>query len=129
MIAFIDQYRSAFGVKPICSVLPIAPSTYHARMCQRVAPELTSMRVKRDAMLRPEIKRFSMKISVFTARARSGGCRRGFAKGRQRLMKTIEFLHALKNARVRSSGFPGLTRQRRRLRKSAKIQCFAAHGK
>ena len=57
MIAFIDQYRSAYGVEPICSVLPIAPSTYYARMRQRVAPELTSMRVKRDAMLRPEIKR------------------------------------------------------------------------
>jgi putative transposase len=33
MKAFIDAYRSDYGVEPICKVLPIAPSTYweHAR--------------------------------------------------------------------------------------------------
>jgi putative transposase len=31
MIAFIDDHREAHGVEPICRVLPIAPSTYHAR--------------------------------------------------------------------------------------------------
>jgi len=25
MIAFIDDHRSAYGVEPICKVLPIAP--------------------------------------------------------------------------------------------------------
>ena len=30
MIAFIDDHRAAYGVEPICRVLPIAPSTYHA---------------------------------------------------------------------------------------------------
>ena len=29
MIAFIDDHRGAYGVEPICKVLPIAPSTYH----------------------------------------------------------------------------------------------------
>ena len=29
MIAFIDDHRGAYGVEPICEVLPIAPSTYH----------------------------------------------------------------------------------------------------
>ena len=29
MTAFIDQYRSAYGVEPICKLLPIAPSTQH----------------------------------------------------------------------------------------------------
>ena len=28
MIAFIDEHREAYGVEPICKVLPIAPSTY-----------------------------------------------------------------------------------------------------
>ena len=28
MVAFIDEYRSEYGVEPICRVLPIAPSTY-----------------------------------------------------------------------------------------------------
>jgi hypothetical protein len=29
MVRFIDAHRDAHGVEPICSVLPIAPSTYY----------------------------------------------------------------------------------------------------
>ena len=36
MIAFIDDHREAYGVEPICKVLPIAPSTYHAHVAQRI---------------------------------------------------------------------------------------------
>jgi hypothetical protein len=36
MIAFIDDHREAYGVEPICKVLPIAPSTYHAHIAQRI---------------------------------------------------------------------------------------------
>jgi putative transposase len=32
MIAFIDEHRAVHGVEPICRVLPIAPSTYHAHV-------------------------------------------------------------------------------------------------
>jgi len=35
MIAFIDDHRDAYGVEPICRVLPIAPSTYHEHIAQR----------------------------------------------------------------------------------------------
>jgi hypothetical protein len=35
MIAFIDDHREAHGVEPVCKVLQIAPSTYHARVAQR----------------------------------------------------------------------------------------------
>jgi putative transposase len=35
MIAFIDDHREAYGVEPICKVLPIAPSTYHAHVAKR----------------------------------------------------------------------------------------------
>jgi putative transposase len=35
MIAFIDDHREVYGVEPICKVLPIAPSTYHAHVAQR----------------------------------------------------------------------------------------------
>ena len=35
MIAFIDDHRQAYGVEPICKVLPIAPSTYHAHVARR----------------------------------------------------------------------------------------------
>ena len=29
MVAFIDRYRDHYGVEPICSQLPIAPSQYY----------------------------------------------------------------------------------------------------
>ena len=35
MIAFIDEHRAVHGVEPICRVLPIAPSTYHAYAARR----------------------------------------------------------------------------------------------
>ena len=35
MIAFIDDNRGSHGVEPICSVLPIAPSTYHKHVAER----------------------------------------------------------------------------------------------
>ncbi len=54
---FIDQHRDAYGVEPICSVLPIAPATYYAHRAWRRDPELRCTRKKRDAVLRDEIKR------------------------------------------------------------------------
>ena len=38
MIAFIDDHRGAYGVEPICKVLPIAPSTFPAHVAKRVDP-------------------------------------------------------------------------------------------
>jgi hypothetical protein len=38
MIAFIDDYREAHGIEPICKVLPIAPSTYHDHVAKRIDP-------------------------------------------------------------------------------------------
>ena len=38
MIAFIDEHRAVHGVEPICRVLPIAPSTYHAHAARRADP-------------------------------------------------------------------------------------------
>jgi transposase InsO family protein len=57
MIAFIDDHRQAYGVEPICRVLPIAPSSYHARAAQRRAPERASARTQRDGLLKAEIRR------------------------------------------------------------------------
>jgi helix-turn-helix protein len=57
MTAFIADHRDAFGVEPICRVLPIAPSTYHAHAMVKRSPELASDRARRDAALLPEIKR------------------------------------------------------------------------
>jgi putative transposase len=57
MIAFIDDHRHVFGVEPICKVLPIAPSTYHAHVARRADPEKLPRRGKRDAALKVEIRR------------------------------------------------------------------------
>ena len=57
MIAFIDDHRGAYGVEPICEVLPIAPSTYHTHAARRADPSRLPARAKRDASLMPEIAR------------------------------------------------------------------------
>ena len=57
MIAFIDNHRAAYGVEPICRVLPIAPSTYHADTAKRADPTKLSARAQRDAALQTDIKR------------------------------------------------------------------------
>ena len=73
MIAFIDDHRKAHGVEPICRVLPIAPSTYHAHVARRVDPTRLSARAKRDDGLMPEVRRvFEENFGVYGVR-RSGG--------------------------------------------------------
>jgi transposase InsO family protein len=57
MVAFIDEHRALYGVESICSVLPIAPSTYYEQQARKKNPELLPARVKRDAELRPQIDR------------------------------------------------------------------------
>ena len=57
MIGFIDDHRAAYGVEPICRVLPIAPSTYHAHAVQRADPSRRSARAHRDAALQADIQR------------------------------------------------------------------------
>jgi putative transposase len=52
MITYIDRHKDRYGVEPICRVLPIAPSTYHA--ARRWPP---SARRRRDEQLKIEIRR------------------------------------------------------------------------
>ena len=69
MIGFIDDHRGVHGVEPICKVLPIAPSTYHANTAKRVDPEKCPARAKRDAELVPEIERvFEENFRVYGVR-------------------------------------------------------------
>ena len=69
MIGFIDDHRGAYGVEPICRVLPIAPSTYHAHVARRVDPALLPERAKRDDVLKPEIQRvFEENFGVYGVR-------------------------------------------------------------
>ena len=53
MIAFIDDHRAVYGVEPICKVLPIAPSTYHAHAAKRADPGKLSARAQQDTALKP----------------------------------------------------------------------------
>lgn len=56
-VAFIDRHREEYGVEPICSVLPIAPSTYYAHEARGADPTLRSARAKRDDVLQEEVRR------------------------------------------------------------------------
>jgi len=69
MIAFINDHRQVYGVEPICKVLPIAPSTYHAHIAKRIDPAKLSARAKQDITLKPEIARvFAENFEVYGVR-------------------------------------------------------------
>jgi transposase InsO family protein len=69
MIAFIDDHRAAYGVEPICKVLPIAPSTYHAHAARRADPAKQPPRAKRDLALMADIRRvFDANFGVYGVR-------------------------------------------------------------
>jgi transposase len=69
MIAFIDDHRGTYGVEPICRVLPIAPSTYHAHVAQRVDPAKISPRARQDLVLMEQIRRVhAANFAVYGAR-------------------------------------------------------------
>ena len=57
MVAFIEEHRGAYGVEPICAMLPIAPATYYTHAARRRDPELRCARAKRDDELRVQIRR------------------------------------------------------------------------
>jgi putative transposase len=69
MIAFIDDHRGAYGVEPICKVLPIAPSTYHAHAARRTDPARLPARARRDLVLTADIQRvFDANFGVYGVR-------------------------------------------------------------
>jgi putative transposase len=63
MIAFIDDHRAAYGLeprsgsRPICRVLPIAPSSYHEQAARGRDPDRAPARQKRDVELCREVRR------------------------------------------------------------------------
>ncbi len=57
MRKFIDQYRHAYGVEPICRVMQVAPSGYWRYAAQQRNPELRCARVQRDDVLSVDIER------------------------------------------------------------------------
>lgn len=57
MTVFIDEHREAYGVEPICELLPIAPSIYYEQKARQADPSRLPERVRRDAVLCDEIER------------------------------------------------------------------------
>ena len=57
MVQFIDAHRDAYGVEPICDVLPIAPSLYYELRARRHDPERRPPRTRREEMLSRQIRR------------------------------------------------------------------------
>jgi putative transposase len=108
MIAFIDDHREAHGVEPICRVLPIAPSTYHAHVAKRADPSLLSARAQRDLALRREIRRvFAANFEVYGARKVWRQLRReGHDVARctvERLMRAMGLQGVIRGKRVRTT--------------------------
>jgi transposase InsO family protein len=69
MTAFIDDHREAYGVEPICRLLPIAPSSYFERIAQRKDLARLSVRAKRHLELKPEVARvFGENYEVYGVR-------------------------------------------------------------
>jgi len=108
MIAFIDEHREAYGVEPICRVLPIAPSTYHGHTARRKTPALASARAKRDLALAREVRRvFEENFCVYGARKVWRQLRReGFDVARctvERLMRAMGLRGAVRGKPVRTT--------------------------
>ena len=108
MIAFIDDHREAYGVEPICKVLPIAPSTYHAHIAQRIDVSKRSARAQRDAALKIEVRRvFAENFGVYGVRKVWRQLRReGFTVARctvERLMASLGLQGVIRGKPVRTT--------------------------
>jgi transposase InsO family protein len=69
MIAFIDDQREVYGVEPICGILRIAPSTYHAHVVRRADPAQASPRARRNLVVMKQIRQVhAANFGVYGAR-------------------------------------------------------------
>lgn len=108
MISFIEAHREAYGVEPICRVLQIAPSTYHARIAQQRDPTRLSAWARRDHDLKPEISRiFAENFAVYGVRKVWRQLpREGFGVARctvERLMRDLGLYGAIRGKPVRTT--------------------------
>jgi len=108
MVRFIDTHREAYGVEPICAVLPIAPSTYYEQKARQADPTCLPARAQREAALRPESTR------VLQANRRVYGAKKVWKQLRReghrvarctvaRLMRTAGLRGVVRGRRVRTT--------------------------
>jgi putative transposase len=105
MIAYIDRNKDRFGVEPICTHLPIAPSTYYEARSRR-----PSARALRDEDLKTEISRVhAANFGVYGARKLWRHLsREGIVVARctvQRLMRELG-LQGVRRGKVRRTTIP-----------------------
>ena len=104
MVDFIDEHRGSIGVEPICSMLPIAPSTYYEEKARERDPSKRPLRQQRDAELRLEIKRiFAENFGVYGARK----------VWRQMLREKISVARCTVERLMREMGLQGAVRGRK----------------
>jgi transposase InsO family protein len=104
MVAFINAHREAYGVEPICAVVPIAPSTYYEQKVRAADPSRRPARAQRDARLRAEIQR------VWQANRRVYGAKKVW---KQLNRETIPVARCTVARLMRALGLRGVVRGRR----------------
>jgi transposase InsO family protein len=104
MVSFIAAHRGEYGVEPICSVLPIAPSTYYEHAARRANPALLPARATRDAELRALVDR------VWRENFRVYGVRKVW---RQLQRDAVEVARCTVERLMRDMGLQGAVRGRR----------------
>jgi putative transposase len=106
MVGFVEEHRDAYGVEPICAMLPIAPASYYEHRARRQDPNRRSARAKRDEELKVEIRRvFEENFGVYGAEKvwRQLG-REGIAAARctvERLMRAMGLRGAVRGRAFR----------------------------
>jgi putative transposase len=99
--AFIDQYRHAYGVEPICKVMRVAPSGYWRHAAQQRNSALRCARAQRDDVLSVDIERvWQANLQVYGADKVWRQLRR---EGTDVTRCTVERL-------MRKAGLPGVVR-------------------
>lgn len=75
MRAFIDRYRHAYGVEPICRVMQVAPSGYWRHAAQQRNSALRCARIQRDDVLSVDIERvWQANLQVYGATRCGANC-------------------------------------------------------
>ncbi|MCK4599095.1 IS3 family transposase [Candidatus Bipolaricaulota bacterium] len=104
MTSFVDEHREAYGVEPICAVLPIAPSTYYVQKARQADPSRLPERDRRDAVLCEKIER------VWDENRRVYGARKVW---RQLRREGIEVARCTVERLMRQLGLAGAVRGRK----------------
>ncbi len=107
-MTFLDDHRDAYGVESICSVLPIAPSTYYEQKARQADPDRLPARAKQDRFLSKEILRvWKETFGVYGAvKVWKQLGREGFAAARctvERLMRKLGLQGAIRGKKFKTT--------------------------